>query len=105
MSNIDIKIPHTIGQEEALKRIKNLMTNLKEAHANTIKNVNEKWSGQEGSFNFSTRGFQVSGKIYVGVDTVRINSRLPFVLTFYKNAITKTIWAKGTELLHDKIRS
>ena len=105
MNNIDLKIPHTIGQEEALKRIKKLLTNLQEEHAKTIRNVKEKWNGQEGSFNFSAKGFQVSGKIYVGVDTVRINSRLPFVLTFYKNTIAKTIWAKGTELLHDTIHS
>jgi len=103
MSNIEIKIPHFIGQEEALKRIKNLITNLKEEHSGKINGVKEDWSGQEGSLVFSARGFQVSGKIYVGVDTVRISSRLPFVLSFYKNTITKTIWAKGTELLHHQM--
>lgn len=105
MSNVDIKIPHTLGQEEALKRIKKLLTNLKEEQAAIVKNVKEDWNGQEGNFSFSAKGFQVSGKIYAGVDTVRITSRLPFVLTFFKNTITKTIWAKGTELLHDTVRS
>jgi hypothetical protein len=105
MSNIEIKIPHTIGQEEALKRIKGLMTNLNVEHSKTIKNVKEEWSGQEGNFSFSAKGFQVSGKIYVGVDTVRISSRLPLVLSFYKNTITKTIWAKGTELLHGHVNN
>ena len=103
MSNIEIKIPHIIGQEEAHKRIRNLITSLKEEHSGKIKDVQEDWSGREGNFSFSVKGIQVSGKIYVGVDTVRINSRLPFVLSFYKNTITKMIWAKGTELLHGHV--
>ena len=102
MSNIELKIPHIIGPEEALKRIKNLITNLKEEHSGKIKGAKEDWSGQEGNFSFSVKGIRVSGKIYVGVDTVRISSRLPIVLSFYKNTITKMIWAKGSELLNDQ---
>ena len=89
-----------IAQEEALTRIKGLIATLQKEHSGKIKGIKEHWSGNEGSLSFSTRGFQVAGKIYVGVDTVRISSRLPFVLSFYKNAITKTIWAKGNELLN-----
>ena len=99
MSNVDIKIPHLISQDEALKRIKNLFTDLQRQHSGAIKKVKESWRGQEGNFSFSIKGFSVSGKIYVGVDTVRISSNLPFVLSLYKNTITKTIWAKGSELL------
>jgi hypothetical protein len=103
MSNIEIKIPHIIGQEEALKRIKNLITNLKEQHSGKIKGVKEDWNGQDGRFSFSIKGIQVSGKIFVGADTVRISARLPFLFTFYKNTITKMIWAKGTELLRSQL--
>jgi hypothetical protein len=48
MSNIEIKIPPIIGQEEALKRIKNLVTNLKEEHSGKIKGVKENWNGKDG---------------------------------------------------------
>jgi hypothetical protein len=100
VSNIDIKIPYKIAQEEALKRIKDLIARLQQEHYGKIKGVKEHWNGNEGNLSFSARGIQVSGKIYVGVDTVRISSRLPFVLSLYKNTITKTIWAKGNELLN-----
>lgn len=101
MTHIDIKIPHSIPQEEALRRIKNLLSNLQKEHSGIIKNVQENWSGHEGRFSFSAKGFLVSGKIYVGVDTVRVSSRLPFLLSFYKSAIIRTIEQKGAELLNN----
>ena len=99
MNTVDIKVPHSISPEEALRRIKELVTNLQREHSANVKNVKEKWTGQEGSVSFSVKGMSVAAKIYVGVDTVRVSSRLPFLLSFYRNKITKTIWEKGTEIL------
>ena len=104
MAKLDIAIPHNLPQQEALTRIQGLLKKLQQEQKETIRDVSEKWNDNEGEFSFSAKGFQVSGKIYAGVDTVRISSHLPFVLSFYKNTITKTIWAKGTELLHDTVR-
>jgi len=99
MNTIDIKLPHAIPPDEALRRIKELVTTLQHEHSTNIKNVKEKWTGHEGSLSFSVKRISVAAKIYVGVDTVRVSSRLPFVLSFYRNRITKKIWEKGTELL------
>ncbi|MBC7874823.1 MAG: polyhydroxyalkanoic acid system family protein [Ferruginibacter sp.] len=103
MSHIDIKVPHTLPREEAMQRIKTLLTSLQGQYAGMIKNVFQQWDSNEGRFSFSVKGFSVSGKIYIGVDTVRLGSKLPFLLSFYKEKITEQIMKQGTELLKNNV--
>ena len=99
MSDIDIKIQHSIGEEEALKRVKGLISGLQDKYSGHVKNIQENWEGNEGRFSFSAKGFSVSGKIFVEPETVRISSHLPMLLSFYKSTITEMITEKGKELL------
>jgi hypothetical protein len=99
MSTLDIKIPHNLPQEDALSRIKNLLAKLQHEQKDTIKNVSEEWNGHEGRFSFTAKGFDIDGKIYVGVDTVRINGKLPFMLSFFKGKISDVISEKAGKLL------
>ena len=102
MSYLDLKIPHTLPQEEAIARIKKLLANLQQEHAGTIKNITEEWTGPEGRFSFSAKGFSIAGKIYVGTDVVRVGSKLPLMLSFYKSKIGEMIEKKGEELLRSR---
>jgi len=99
MSHLDLKIPHSLPQEEALRRIKKLLKGLQQQHSQSFKNIDEHWDGYEGRFSFSANGFSVAGKIYVGVDNIRLSSRLPLVLSFYKKKISDVIQEKAGELL------
>ncbi len=99
MSHLDLKIPHSLPQEEALRRIKKLLKGLQQQHSQSFKEIDEHWDGYEGRFSFSANGFSVAGKIYVGADSIRLSSRLPLVLSFYKKKISDVIQEKAGELL------
>ncbi|WP_276484845.1 polyhydroxyalkanoic acid system family protein [Paraflavitalea pollutisoli] len=99
MSKLTIDIPHQLSQEEALKRIKGLLTNLKEEQKDIISGVSENWQGQKGDFSFSAKGFDLAGNIDVSPDKVAINADLPFALSFFKGMISNVIQQKAAELL------
>ena len=99
MSNLKMSIPHSLPEEEALKRIKALLGNLKEEQKDLIENVNEQWDGNSGNFNFTAKGFDLSGTIDVKPESVDIDADLPFALTFFKGMIKNVIDEKARELL------
>lgn len=99
MAKLDIAIPHNLPQEEALTRIQGLLEQLRREQAGTISEVNERWSGNEGEFSFSAKGFDLSGKITVEKNQVNINGQLPFALSFFKGKISEVIREKAGELL------
>ena len=99
MSALNLNIPHNLPQEEALARIKNLLTKLKEEQKDTISNVQENWQGNKNYFSFKAKGFDLSGNIIVNASDVEINSQLPFAVSLFKGAISDLITKKTKELL------
>jgi hypothetical protein len=102
MAQLDIKIPHDLPAEEALSRIRGLLGKLQHEQKDTIKNVSEQWNGNEGEFNFSAKGFDLSGKIKVQEDSISINGKLPLALSFFKGMISQVIKDKAGELLANR---
>jgi hypothetical protein len=101
MGKIDVKIPHKLTDTEALARVREIIADLETRYGDTIGPVTQEWEGHEGRFGFKAKGFTIKGKIYVGVDTVRLSSELPFILSLYRAKIAHTIETKGQELLAD----
>jgi hypothetical protein len=99
MSRLTLNIPHNLPKEEALKRIKNLLTNLKKEQAQNISNVNEVWDDDKGNFSFRAKGFDLSGIIKVNPSSVEIDSKLPFAVSLFKGTISSMITAKAEQLL------
>ena len=99
MAKLDIAVPHNLPPQEALTRIQGLLEQLRREQAGTVTDVTEKWSGNEGEFSFSAKGFDLSGKIKVEEGQVSINGQLPFALSFFKGRISDMIREKANELL------
>lgn len=99
MAKLDIEIPHQLPRQEALDRIQGMLRKLQEEQKDTIRNVSEKWEGNEGEFSFSAKGFDLSGKIRVEENSVNINGELPFALSFFKSQISRVIQDKAGALL------
>ena len=99
MAKLDITIPHSLTQQEALSRIQGLMKQLQEEQKDTIKDVSEKWNGNQGEFSFTAKGFDLSGLLKVDERSVTINGQLPFALSFFKGMISDVIKKKAGELL------
>lgn len=99
MSSLNLNIPHNLSKEEALAKIKNLLTNLKQEHKDMISDVHENWQDNKGNFSFKAKGFNLAGDIVVNDSNVQINSDLPFAVSFFKGAISDLITKKAKTLL------
>ena len=99
MSELKLNIPHKLPADEALIRIKKLLTNLRQDHKDLISNADEEWDGNTGKFGFSVKGFDLGGTIRVNDSAVDINAKLPFAVSLFKGAIARVITDKANELL------
>jgi hypothetical protein len=99
MSSLSLNIPHNLSKEEALDRIKKLLGNVKKEQADQISNVKEEWKGDTGTFNFTIKGFDLSGNIRVNASSVDINGNVPFAISLFKGKIKSIIHEKAAALL------
>lgn len=99
MSDLNLNIPHNLSSEEALVRIKKLLSSLREEHKDLIDNAEEQWDGNNGKFGFSVKGFDLGGVINVNPSSVGINAKLPFMVSLFKGKIEQVITDKAKELL------
>lgn len=99
MASLEIDVPFSIPQQEALTRIKTLLTQTKTEHGNMIKNLQEDWNGNTGTFSFTAQGFDISGVLTVNENNLHLDAKLPMALTMFKGTISKIITDKAGELL------
>ena len=99
MPKLNISVTHNLPQDEALRRIKNLLTELKRKFANDIRNLRERWNGNAGNFSFLVRGFSASGTLTVRRGTVELSLNIPLAALPLKGKIESTIRRRAGLLL------
>ena len=103
MPRMRIAVPHNLGKQEALTRIKNLLRDLlrelKTKHRHELEILEENWSGNKGTFSFSVKGFSVSGELVVEAHQVRLNGNLPWAALPFRGKIESTIRGQAVKLL------
>ena len=99
MPNIEMNIPHSLGQEEALNRIQQLLSNVQQRFAGQLKDVKQDWSGNEGSFSFSVMNMPVSGKLTVNKSDVALDGKLPLAASLFQGKIKEIIMEEGKKVL------
>ncbi|MCI0415989.1 polyhydroxyalkanoic acid system family protein [bacterium] len=99
MPTINLAVPHSLKPEEAVRRIKNLVTDIKAQFADKVTDVKEEWTGANGAFGFKVMGFDISGTVRVDTREVQIQSSLPFAALPFKSRIEMVIQEKAKQLL------
>jgi hypothetical protein len=99
MPNLNMTIAHQLSQDEALMRIKAMLTKIKTANPDKINEVKEIWSGYSGEFSFMVQSFLFSGKITVEPNQVRLEAELPYIAMLFKPKIEETIRQEAEKLL------
>jgi len=99
MASLEVDVPFSITQYEALTRIKNLLSDTAKENAAIIKNLHEEWDGNTGKFSFTAQGFDISGILAVQSGNVHLDAKIPMALIMFKGAIAKVITDKASQLL------
>jgi hypothetical protein len=98
---IVISIPHSLGKEEALRRLKPGLTGAA-ASFPVLKVDEEIWSGDRLTFRVRALGQAAAGTVDVADDHVRLEVTLPWLLQKFAQVAQATIRARGNLLLEKK---
>ena len=91
MPSVQLTIPHQLGQEEALARLKRLLTKVKNRYQTQVSDLQETWTDNVVQFGFKTYGFTVAGQMTVGPTDVRFDAKVPMAAMMFKGKIEQTL--------------
>src|SRR6476660_8010749 len=97
-----VVIPHRLGKDEALRRIKDGLGRAKTEFAWLLSLEEEVWTGDRLSFRVSALGQRASGFIDVYEANVRLEVILPWLLARFAQAAQRVIGQKGQLMLDKK---
>ena len=97
-----VMIPHNLGKEEAIRRLKAGIANIHEQFGDKLTRVEDKWTGDHLDFRVSALGQGVSGALDVANDQVRLELQLPWLLSVFAEKAKGLIQKQGTLMLEKK---
>lgn len=99
MPSLKVSVPHTLGQDEAMRRLKNFINDLQAQYGNKAKNVQESWSGNVGKFSLEVMGMALSGILNIEANQVNMEANFPMAALPFKGTIESQIREKIGALL------
>ncbi len=87
MPTFEVRVRHNLTIQEAVSRMKSLLSDLKQENMGRITEVTERWRENCADFSFRASGFQVTGRIVVQADEVVIPGNLPWMLGGLKDKL------------------
>jgi Putative polyhydroxyalkanoic acid system protein (PHA_gran_rgn) len=97
-----VSIPHRLGEEEALRRLKNGLSGASANFGHLFKIEEEIWTGHHLQYRVSALGQVASGSIDVAEDHVRLEVFLPWLLAMLAETLQPLVRNEGTSLLEKK---
>ena len=91
MPSLSLSMPHSLGQEEALKRLKAAIEKAKARNQGKVTNLKEDWNNNRLDYSFTTFSFNIKGEVTVEPDQVKLNGSLPFAAMMFKGKIEQTV--------------
>ena len=97
-----VLIPHRLGREEALRRIKAGLAAARTSYSSLLTIHEESWSSDRIAFNVSALGQSAAGLLDVAEDQVRLEVRLPWLLAKLAKKFTPALRNEVTLMLEKK---
>jgi len=99
MAKFNMVIPHGLPQDEALRRIRDEVENLKREYGDKVGDLRDSWRDDTYLFEGVTNGFAVSGVILVKPSQIEIAANLPWLAVPFKGRIETVIRERLMSLL------
>jgi len=99
---ITVSIPHKLGKDEALRRIRDGVEDARTKFASILSIQQADWNGDTLAFRVSAVAQQVAGTIQVAESHVKLDVELPWLLAKVAKVIVPAVQKEGTLLLEKK---
>lgn len=97
-----VSIPHQLGKQEAVRRLKNGLSQASAKFGHLLSVEEEVWTGDSLKFHLRSLGQSARGTIDVAEDHLRIEVSLPWLLAKLSERLAPAIRKEGTLLLGNK---
>jgi hypothetical protein len=104
-NSITVRIPHSLGQQEARRRIEEgfgRMRTQMTGGMGAMLTFQERWEGDRLHFEASGLGQKLTGRLDVAADVVQIELDLPEFLAAIASRISERLKTEGQKLLEKK---
>ena len=92
MPAFSAEVPHTLGQDGAVDKLKGFVDGISERYKGQINSVSGDWEDPHTlAFGFNTFGIEVKGRLGIEPEVVRISGELPFSAVMFKGKIVGAI--------------
>ena len=91
MPTLSVAVSHTLGQEEAVQRLKDQFDVVKDKYGQQISDLQQQWNGNELGFRFAVLGIQVKGTVATDASEVKVAAELPYAAMLFKGTIEQQI--------------
>lgn len=99
MPKMSVTIPHTLGEEEARRRVQGMISNMKEQYGDRVSDLHEEWNGDTGRFSLKAMGMSLKGTLQVTDNAVKVDGDLPWAAKPFQGTIEATIRERAERLL------
>jgi hypothetical protein len=99
MPRIAIAMPHVLGQETAVARVKQLLEKVKHKYQDQVSDLAETWNENVLDFQFKTYTFNIKGQLKVEPNQVALDGDIPFAALMFKGRIEQTLKDELAKLL------
>ena len=97
-----VTIPHRLGKDEAVRRIKDGLGRARAEFARLLTLEQETWTGDRLNFRVKALGQRAFGTIDVYEAGVRLEVTLPWLLARFAHAVQRVVGHKGQLMLEKK---
>lgn len=99
MPRFAINVPHSLGQDEAVRRIQERFDSIAQTYQGQIQGIQQQWDGNSMKFAFQAMGVAVSGTVTVGPAEVQVHTELPLMAMMFKGAVETKLREELTKIL------
>jgi hypothetical protein len=99
---LTVLIPHHLGRDEALRRIKSGLEHVEQQFRSVFQVQEQTWTGSMLQFKVRALGQSISGTIDVEDRQVKLDIVLPWIIARLAAAIRRVAKSQGTKLLEKK---
>lgn len=95
-----IVVPYTLlTRDEALEKVRGLIPSLAKKYGGMLSSPSYEWNSNICNFSVTAKRQKITGTIEVLPDSMRVNGKLPFLVSFFEGQIRQAILDEANEML------
>ena len=100
MPSFSTEVPHTLGKEAAVEKLKDFLVKVKEDFKDQVSEMEGEWNDNVLTFSLTSYGFKIDGTLTAEEDSAKIAGSLPFAAAMFRGKIESSMAKELTKVLN-----